>query len=228
MPYGRIVELAARFFSEHPLMRGLDVRVLQRLARSAAPVTLHAGELLAFAGDPCEAVYFVVQGRLRAFLSSPQGREQVVSELTAGDLFYLVAALDDQPLPVSTQAATRATLLRLPRADFVALLREQPDLAMRVMRDLCQRLRQLTTLVEGLSLFSVPQRLARLLVERATTPDAERLTQREMAARLGTVREVVARALSQFAERGWLRLGRGSIAIEDLQALRDLAQDGSL
>lgn len=222
------MDLATRFFAEHPLFAGLDARVLQRLARSAVPISLHAGELLAIAGDPCEAVYFVVQGRLRVFLSSPQGREQVVSELTAGDPVYLVAALDDQPLPASTQAATRTTLLRLSRAETLALLSQQPELTLRVLRTLARRMRQLTVLVESLSLFSVPQRLARLLVERATTPDAERLTQREMAARLGTVREVVARALSQFAERGWLRLGRGSIEIVDLQALRDLAQDGSV
>jgi len=189
---------------------------------------LRAGEILALAGDPCEAIYFVVEGRLRAYVSSLQGREQVISELTAGDPVYLVAALDNQPLPTSTQAATRTTLLRLARAEFDALLREQLGLSMLILRYLAIRQRQLTALVESLSLFSVPQRLARLLVERATTPDAERLTQREMAARLGTVREVVARTLGQFADRGWLRLGRGSIEILDSQALRDLAQDGNV
>jgi CRP-like cAMP-binding protein len=151
----------------------------------------------------------------------------VVAELEPGEPFYLVPALDDQPLPVTTQAATRATLLRLPRADLLALLQEQPDLTLGLLRYLARRLRQLTTLVEGLALYTVPQRLARLLAERAAAPDAQRITQREMAAQLGTVREVVARTLAQFAERGWLRLGRGSIEILDLQALRELAAGDS-
>ncbi|NLG28742.1 MAG: Crp/Fnr family transcriptional regulator, partial [Chloroflexi bacterium] len=170
-----------------------------------------------------DGVYFVVEGRLRAIKSSLQGREQIITESVAGEPIYLVAALDGRPLPVTTQAATRATLLRLSLADFVALLSAQPEVARRLLTTLARRLRQLTTLVEALSLMSVPQRLARLLVERAEAPDGSRMTQREMAAQLGSVREVVARALGQFAERGWLRLGRGSIEILDLQALRDIA-----
>jgi len=220
------VNLGMSFFSQHPLFRDLDERTLQRLAQQAVPVALHAGEILALDGDPCDAVYFLAEGRVRAIKATAQGREQVVTELGSGEPFYLVPALDEQPLPVTTQAATRATVLRLARADLIALLHEQPSLSLRLLHHLAQRLRALTTLVESLSLFSVPQRLARLLVERAASPDDHRMTQREMAAQLGTVREVVARTLGQFAERGWLRLGRGSIEILDAQALRDLATQG--
>lgn len=217
------MSLASRYLSQHPLFADLDARALERLAQRAFTVWLEAGEYLRMDGDPCDGVYFVVEGRLRAIKSSLQGREQIITESVAGEPIYLVAALDGRPLPVTTQAATRATLLRLPLADFVALLSAQPEVARRLLTTLARRLRQLTTLVEALSLMSVPQRLARLLVERAEAPDGSRMTQREMAAQLGSVREVVARALGQFAERGWLRLGRGSIEILDLQALRDIA-----
>jgi CRP/FNR family transcriptional regulator len=84
-------------------------------------------------------------------------------------------------------------------------------------------MRRMTSLVEDLSLRSVSERLAKMLLERAQSVHAQRMTQREMAAQLGTVREVVARNLSQFQSKGWIEVHRGSIEIIDLQALRQEA-----
>jgi len=69
----------------------------------------------------------------------------------------------------------------------------------------------------------VSERLAKLLLAHAASPDERRTTQREMAAQLGTVREVVARTLAQFEMQGWIRLERGSITIVDAEALRQAA-----
>jgi len=142
-----------------------------------------------------------------------------VREVQPGEAFYLVPALDGGPLPVTTQAATRARVLALSRQSFLALLRDHPSVARRVLLSLAQRLRRLSSLVADLSLRSVPERLARLLVDLARSPGGRRMTQREMAAQLGTVREVVARALKKFEGEGWIRVQRGRIEILDLEAL---------
>ncbi len=201
----------------------LDAAQLGEIARLAVVRRLARGEIVALEGEPCTAAYFVVEGRVRAFKTSPQGREQVVSEIQPGEAFYLVPVLDNRPLPVTTEAATRLTLLSLAREDLLQVLRSYPSVALAALRDLAQRLRHFSLLIEDLALRSVSERLAKLLLAHAASPDERRTTQREMAAQLGTVREVVARTLAQFEMQGWIRLERGSITIVDAEALRQAA-----
>jgi CRP/FNR family cyclic AMP-dependent transcriptional regulator len=210
-----------QFLAKHPHFGSLDAAQLDDVARRASLRRLMRGEVLALEGDPCTAVYLVMEGRIYAFKISPQGREQVVNELQSGQVFYLVPALDNGPLPTTTQAATRATVIVFGREDFADLLHRYPSLSVHLLTAMAERLRRLSTLVEDLSLRSVSQRLARLLVGQVESPGRHRMTQREMAAQLGTVREVVARSLSQFESQGWIRVRRGAIEIIDLEALRE-------
>jgi CRP-like cAMP-binding protein len=218
------------FLCQHPVFGALEPAALSRVAGLVAPLNLARGEMLALEGEPCRAVYLVMEGRLLSVKTSSEGREQIVSQLPAGEIVYAVPALDGGPLPATTQAATRATLLRLERDQFLALLDAYPLLARRLLAVFAARLRRFGTLAGDLALRSVAQRLARLLVEvigpapGGGTASGPRLTQREMAARLGTVREVVARNLAQFEAEGWIALRRGVIEILDIEALRALAE----
>lgn len=211
------------FLAQHPYFQGLEGAEIAAIARLATTRQLAAGEVLALEGDPCRAVYFVMRGRVRAFKLSPQGREQIINELLPGQIFYLVPALDGGVLPTTTRAATRTTLLSFPCAEFVRVLEDYPGVAVQVLREFACRLRALSSLVEDLSLRTVPQRLAKFLVERAQKPGQRQLTQREMAAQLGTVREVIARSLADFDQRGWIHLERGLIEVQDLDALMEFA-----
>jgi len=181
---------------------------------------LQRGELLALEGDPCTAVYFVVQGRLRAYKVSAEGREQVVAALGPGEAVYLVPALDGGALPASTLADTRCELLAIDRAAWAALVGRHPALLLVVAQSMAAQMRRLTLLVEDLALRPVSQRVARLLLLQLEAAAPQHLTQQAMAAQVGTVREVVSRTLASFAERGWIDLQRGRIAIRDLAALR--------
>jgi CRP/FNR family transcriptional regulator, cyclic AMP receptor protein len=209
--------------AEHPFFADLDDHEREDVLRAASVRSLARDEILALEGDPCSRVYLVLQGRIVAIKTSPEGREQVVIELGSGELFYAVPALDGQPVPATTQAATRATVLGFECGQFVRLLGDHPTLALHLLRDFAARLRRMGQLVEDLSLRSVSGRLARLLVERALTQKGHRMTQREMAAHLGTVREVVSRTLKDFEDQGWIAVYRGRIEILDLDALQDEA-----
>ncbi len=217
------MESIRQYLAEHAYFRGLSPSDLEHVARLATLRTLARGEILALEGDECRAVYLIVQGRVQALKMSPQGREQIVSEMRPGASFYIVPALDGGPLPATTRAATRATLISFTCQGWRDLLRCYPSVAMQVLVDFARRLRHLTSLVEDLSLRSVPQRLARMLLERAQSTGDRQTTQREMAAQLGTVREVVARTLNQFERQGIIHLRRGVIEIVNLTALRKLA-----
>jgi len=185
---------------------------------------LQRGEILALEGDPTRWVYVILEGRVRAIKLSAGGREQVVAELSTGEVLYGVPALDNGPLPATTQAATRARVLALPAEAFREILLSFPNVAMRLLEAWAERLRRMTGLVEDLSLRSVSARLASLLLDRATGSVDHRMTQREMAARLGTVREVVSRTLGEFQDSGWIVVHRGRIEILDTDALRCVAQ----
>jgi CRP/FNR family cyclic AMP-dependent transcriptional regulator len=215
------------FLAHHPYFQDVGKEEIARIARLATIRQAVAGEVLALEGDPCRAVYFVMRGRVRAFKLSPQGREQIINDLLPGQIFYLVPALDGGALPTTTRAATRATLLSFPCAAFVRMLDDHPTVAVQVLREFAGRLRALSSLVEDLSLRTVPQRLAKFLAERAQEgapkPGQRQLTQREIASQLGTVREVIARSLADFDQRGWINLQRGVIEVVDLDALVDFA-----
>jgi CRP/FNR family transcriptional regulator len=216
------------FLCQHPVFGALEPAALSRVAGLVAPLNLARGEMLALEGEPCRAVYLVMEGRLLSVKTSSEGREQIVSQLPAGEIVYAVPAWT-APLAGTTQAATRATLLRLERINSWPP-RPYPLLARRLLAVFAARLRRFGTLAGDLALRSVAQRLARLLVEvigpapGGGTASGPRLTQREMAARLGTVREVVARNLAQFEAEGWIALRRGVIEILDIEALRALAE----
>lgn len=221
------MEPTQRFLSQHPFFTHLEAAQVERIARLAVWRELRRGEVLALQGEPCQAVYLVAQGQVRAVKLSAEGREQVVNTLMPGEVLYLTPALDGGPLPANAEALTDSVVISLARADLLAILREYPGVALQVLIAFAHRMRHLTSLVEDLSLRTVPQRLARLLAERAQSASEgqppPRMTQREMAAHLGTVREVVARCLSQFEQQGWITLRRGVIEILDLEALQDAA-----
>jgi len=211
------------FLSQQPFFRPLSPNDLAQLARQAWTRNVERDEIIALEGDPCQAIYIVAQGRVKAVKTSLQGREQVVQVMSVGELLHLAPALDGGPLPATTQAMTRVRLVGLDREALLALIEGHPALAFQALVELAKRLRHMSSLVEDLALRTVAERLARLLCEQVSQSNRQRMTQREMAARLGTVREVVARTLAQFDRQGWIRLGRGAIEILDLDALRQAA-----
>ncbi len=217
------MEETVAFLRTETLFGVLDDQDLHDVARLAGRRHVDRGQMLGIAGGRCESVYFVIRGRILAFKTSPEGREQVINEVWPPDPFYLTPALDGQPLPVSTQAATRATVLVFSSSDFLQLLDRYPALCRALATYLARRLRRLSDLVGELSLQSVPERLARFLMDSARSATAYRYTQSEMAAHLGTVREVVSRTLADFQAKGWLQVDRGRIRILDPRALRSLA-----
>jgi CRP/FNR family cyclic AMP-dependent transcriptional regulator len=189
---------------------------------------LQRGQVLAMEGEPCTHVYWVAEGRLRILNTSVGGREQTLAELSVGEALNLVPALDGGTLPATAIAATRASIIGMRKEDLIGLLQRHPSLALVVLHDLALKLRKQTELIADLALRSVGERLARLLVHEAATVQGLHTTQREVAARLGTVREVLARELARFESRGWINLGRGIIEINNLAALRRFAKEGDM
>jgi CRP/FNR family cyclic AMP-dependent transcriptional regulator len=215
-----------RLLGSVPYFAHLDAATLEVVARGALKRSCAKGQTIFLEGEPCAGLWVVEKGRVRLLRLSTEGREQVVKLLGPGEFFNEVAVLDGGPNPVSAMAAMESTLWVIERNTMLDLLERYPALAAGVIENLASRARHLLTLVEDLSLRTVRARLAKLLLEQAEGGGEapRRLTQQEMAAQAGTVREMVSRVLRRFEEEGLIQLDRHRLMVLDREGLEKEAK----
>ncbi len=208
------------------VFRNLPEAVIARLAHAARVQRRSQGELVVLEGEPCLTVYGVVGGRLRVSRSAASGREQVLTELGPGEMVNVVPAFEAEPQNhASVRVLAPTTLVALESAAFLECVRASPELAWAILQSFAGRISQLVRLAADLSLLSVRGRLARfLLSHEGGQRQAARWTQEEIAAHLGTVRDVVGRALRAFADDGLVRIERQRILLLDRPGLEREAE----
>ena len=206
--------------------KALDRRMLLDLARGAVWREYAQGEVVFLEGETSPGLYFLASGWLKVVKSSPGGREQVLRFLGPGETFNEIGAFASRPNPATAIALEPAGVWLLQRAAIARLAREQPDFAQRIIEIMADRVIDLVSLVADLSLRSVTGRLARLVLEEAEGDVHQRprwRTQAELAARLGTVPDVVQRALRGLENEGAIEIQPREIRIRDRDALIRLA-----
>jgi CRP/FNR family cyclic AMP-dependent transcriptional regulator len=203
------------------LFTDLPQETLARLGRVAIRRTYEADEIIILEGAPCRAAYFVAEGHVRASRISSEGREQVLARLGAGQGFNTVPPF--QPCGVNhatVRAVEEVTVYAVTKEDFLRSVSEDARLALALLQDFADRLDHLTDLVEDLSLRTVQGRLARFLLEQAEAGEVTATwTQTEIAARLGTVREMIGRTLRAFADAGLIQIDRQRIVLLNREGL---------
>ena len=187
-----------------------------------------AGELIFGEGDPCAGIYVVQSGNVRIFKSSAGGREQVLSIDGPGSSIAELPVFDGGTYPASAQTVSDSTLFFFSRQDFQALCLLHPQVALKVLRVIGGRLRRLVGIIEELSFTTVRHRLIALLVrlgkaEGTRKGDALTLTlpanNSELAAQIGTVRELVSRNLSRLQSEGLIQVENRELEIPSLKRL---------
>ncbi len=205
----------------------LDEAALSLVARSAIRRVYNAEQVILLEGEPCAGLYIVEGGWLKAVKIGIDGREQVLQTLGPGDVFNAISVFTDAPNQATVTALETSQVWMVWREVLLRLLDENPALARQVVKDLAGRVMHLVRMVEDLSLRSVEARLARLLLELAEGEVVQRrrwATQAEMAARLGTVPDMVNRALRKLSEAGMINVERHQIQILDKEGLIVVAQ----
>jgi CRP-like cAMP-binding protein len=139
---------------------------LQHVAVMTFERHFERGDIIILEGDLGGALHYVHAGLVKVFKTSPEGREQVLRLIVAGNTFNDVPALDGGPNPASAAAMEPTTVYVIRRADLQALIRSRPEVANAVVQTLAHALRHLVTLVEDLSLRHVTARVAKLLLEQ--------------------------------------------------------------
>lgn len=195
------------------LFEGLDDKGLAALEKLLKLRQFPAESVIVSQADTGDALFVLVRGRVKVVLYGEKGREVILSTFRPGEFFGEMALLDGQPRSANVIAIEDSALYVLERTVFARWLAENPRVALNILAELSRRLRRADAVIGNLALLDVFGRVARVIRELAKNEGTEtedgivirqRPTQAEMAAMIGTSRETVSRALSEFQRRGFL------------------------
>lgn len=224
---------AFSILSRVPLFADLSEHELRELAGRTANRQVAAGDRIFSEGDACQGFFIVESGEVKIYKTATSGREQVLTIERAGDTVAELPVFDGGPYPASAMAITGGTLLFVSKRDFRTLILENPEVGLKVLKAVGSRLRRLVFLIEELSFTTVRGRLAMLLVrlvrtEGKATARGYEVTlppNQDLAAQVGTVRELVSRNLGRLQAEGLIRLDGKRLIVPDLDALTGSAEE---
>jgi len=213
-------------FTALPYFKNLDEDTFRAVTSFTIKHTFEPGQIILLEGEPARGLYIVQNGWLKVSKISQDGREQTLQFLGSGEVFNAIGVFTGASNPATVTALETSSIWIIPSGKMLSILDDHPALARTIIKDLAERVLHLITLVEDLSLRKVEGRFARLLLEEAQGNVIQRkkwATQTEMAARLGTVPDVISRTQRKMTELGILQVGRGEITILDREKLLAMA-----
>jgi CRP-like cAMP-binding protein len=214
-----------RFLKSTQYFAGLDYDKLDLVQKLVFAKKFDKGEIIVNEGEPADALYFVGSGAVKTFRSSVDGKEQALNIVRPGESFNDVAMFDNGSNLASAQAMGPVTVYGILKRDLLAFLRDHPETALIVANILAVRLRYFVSLIDDLSFKPVVGRVAKILLEYGGNGagTGQRITQQDMAAIVGTVREVIGRSLKTLERNNVIRMERHRIIITDREALKNIA-----
>jgi CRP/FNR family cyclic AMP-dependent transcriptional regulator len=211
MPSSKAVRMAVSpdLLKSIPYFHELSDSVLALIGRYVFEKKAERGEIISFEGMPSDALYFVVSGVVKEFKISADGKEQIFRIVRPGDTFDEVPVLSGGVNLASAAAMSAVVLNGIKKKDLESFIKEHPQVA----------------LVEDFSFRHVSGRVAKILLEYAGGGSSEnpRLTQQEIAAVIGTAREMVGRSLKNLEEEGAIKMERNRITITSKETLKVIA-----
>jgi CRP/FNR family transcriptional regulator, cyclic AMP receptor protein len=222
---------ASTLLERNRLFRGLPAPTIGQIAALSVRRPYAAGSIIFSQGDAGDALYGVITGRVRISASGPDGREMFLNIMEPGDTFGEIALLDGNPRTAAASVMAPSEMLIIARDPFLALMQREPQVAVHLLRLLCQRIRWTSGLAEDSALLALPARLARRLLSLAKQNGHEtqeglhlKISQEEIARFLGVSRQVVNQYLQDWKDSGWVQIGRANLTITDPKALERTAE----
>jgi CRP/FNR family cyclic AMP-dependent transcriptional regulator len=212
-----------------PLFADLDADSLRQLASAAHRRAFRVGEIIFNHGDPGQVLYVIRQGKVKIYLTSPDGQELSLAVFGPGECFGELALLDGQPRSAAAEAIEPVETYTLQRNDFISAVMHHPQIAIQVMNVLSCRLRQTDEMIQDLLFLDVQGRVAKKLLELSETHGVRtpegvriemRLTQGELAAMVGASRESVNKVMGYLTERRYITTDKHRTTVTRLAELR--------
>ncbi len=188
----------------------VDDSALLALAERATIKSFPNNTIILYEGDETGPLYVILSGRVRVFLCDDEGKEITLTHLGPGTYFGELALLDDQPRSASVMTLDKTTCGIISKNIFKEWLHAHPEAAFRLIQSLIQKIRQLTDNVRSLALSNVYERIVKVLNELAVERDdrliiPEKLTQQELANRVGASREMVSKIMKELKKGDYIR-----------------------
>jgi CRP-like cAMP-binding protein len=216
-----------------PLFAALDEAELNSLAARCGIQAFSSGQILFSEGEPCTGLYIVVSGRVRIFKTSLSGREHVLTVEGPGASVAELPVFDGGTYPASASSLEATEMLFVSRSDLRAICLEKPEVSLKLLQVVGARLRRLVGIIEELSFTTVRHRLISWLLRQAGTEGRQtergvvfslNASHQELAAQIGTVRELVSRNLARLQAQSFIEMNGREITILDQAGLEaDLA-----
>ena len=177
------------------------------------------------AGEETDALYLILSGRVKVLIPDEEGHEVILAVLGPNDFFGEMGLLDDQPRSASVETLEPCETVRLSKAGFTNLIKDNFELAMLIIRSLVKRLREADRKIESLALIDVYGRVARLLLEMAVNVDGKWVVEhappkQEIARMIGASREMVSRVVKDLERKGLIRAEKRRIYVLDKQSMQ--------
>ena len=227
------LERRVTVMAKSALFQNLPKNTVAELAAHSVERKIRRGQILFTANEPATGLYIVLSGSVRAFRENVEGREQTIHVERAGGILAEVPVFDGGPYPSTAVADEDSEVLFLAAEDVRRFMLVHPEAALTALANMAKKLRIVASLAEQLALKDVSQRLATLLLTEArlAAPKLQNgvsfslpLSHTQLASRLGSVREVVARALHKLAQNGVIETRGHRIVVLNVKALSAQAE----
>ena len=220
------VPLASKFtiLRKNPYFDDLPEEVLKHIALNTQLREYERGDVLFWEADSGAGMHIIESGSVKLYRISPQGRQYIISVMSEGATCNEVPAFDGGVNPVNVEALETSRVWVIDQVTLRTLVKTHPEFALKVLNKFGQNLRNLVRKVSEMAFYQVTNRLARLITELPSEEARTHWTQEQLAARLGTVREVVARSLKELEKSGAIRIEDRRIQIADPGVLQQWMQ----
>jgi CRP/FNR family cyclic AMP-dependent transcriptional regulator len=218
----------AALLRRHPLFKELDPKISDRLAAQAKTRSVPRGTTIFVKGDAGTCLFAVVSGTVQVTAASSEGKSAVFNQIGAGEIVGEIALLDGRPRTADAMAFTDCRLMIIERRDFLPLLHDFPDVAIKLLELLCSRLRRTSEQVEDLMFLDLKGRLTKALLRLAKeSEDREGITisQTDLSQMIGMSREMINKQLQVWARDGIIEVERRRIVVLRPDALARSAPD---
>ncbi|HER00208.1 MAG TPA: Crp/Fnr family transcriptional regulator [candidate division Zixibacteria bacterium] len=189
---------------------------------------MHKGEMLFFEGDEATGFYLLLEGKVRVYKASPEGKEQILHQINPGQIFAEVAIFEGQRYPANCSALQDSVVAFFPQNDFIKLIEQSPQISLKIIASMAGFLREFTETVENLSLKEVPARIAGYLLKLPLKENDDTvtldMTKAELAKKLGTQSETFSRGLRKLSDQKIIKVNGKRILILDRNRLIDIAE----
>jgi len=208
---------------ENFLFQGVEPAAMESIAGKLPMATCRPGQVIYQPGETGEALFILKAGHVRLYRIAADGRKLVLATVGPGTAFGDMSVLGQSMVGSFAEAIEDSTICIMSRVDIEQIVLEHPQVGIRMVELLSERLRDAENRLEQMAFAPVSTRLARLLVALADGSEIAGHSHQDLAEMIGTSRETVSRALVEFKTFGWVEIDRRCIRITNLSALEELA-----